>query len=313
MAKPQIDKRAKLFQRYLPIFNDKNWLELGESSDKTFFRINALEYSKGSILSTYDLLASPEVNWISDTLALVPNEIKNKITQSYPRDLGLFFNGSSFIPVLALNPNNGDHILDMCAAPGVKTSLIAQITKDNKIKIRLTANEKDRERFFKLEKLVDMFAEKSSIECVNQDARFLTNDIHYDKILLDAPCSAEGELIKEKNYNHWSSKVINSYTNAQKGLLAKAISLTNPGGEIIYSTCTIAPEENEEVVNWAKQRFDIEIVPIDIPLPPGIEPIAVSGIPSWGIKKYDEQIENTIHIKPDKVYEGFFIARIVKK
>ena len=133
---------------------------------------------------------------------------------------------------------------------------------------------------------------------------------YFDRTLVDVPCTMEGRIQCDdpKTYEDWSTKKIKQLSMLQKYLLRSAISATKPGGVIVYSTCTLEPEENEEVIDWVlkREKGAIEIEKITIP---GLE--LKSGISAWN-KPFDPQITNTARIIPSGQMEGFFIAKIRK-
>ena len=368
-----IDKKQLFIDRYEKIYgkdwfkslsksveNDKPYEKLYEkyeiselfkdSTSKGYFsfRINTKNITRHDFILildenkiTYEELGEHERHEkYSYNILLIANEFKSKISHFINKDnnLGFILNISSFFPPLLINPQDDECIIDLCAAPGIKSSQIFLnfIDKQNQSKgqavssMKLISIEKDYKRYTKMTQLFsqlftnnieeDQIDKESAvkegdkvnetIETINIDSRRFKQDKMYDKILCDVPCSAEGEMIQNNNFRLWSSRLINSYTNTQKGLLAKAISLLKPNGIVVYSTCTLAPEENEEVINWALKRFDVS--PVEIQLPKFKELNYINGIPSWGIKTYDKRISHSIRIIPNNIYEGFFICILQK-
>mgnify|MGYP001590192774 CR=1 FL=1 len=139
-----------------------------------------------------------------------------------------------------------------------------------------------------------------------KDAGFM-----FDKILVDAPCSGEGTVRSSPvTYLMWNPKTIKILSRLQKGLLASAIEILKPGGEAVYSTCTHAPEENEEVVDFVLKKFGKDVSIEKISLPVKCRP----GITSWSDNNYDKNIEKSCRIYPqDNNTEGFFIAKLKRK
>ena len=131
-----------------------------------------------------------------------------------------------------------------------------------------------------------------------------------DKILVDAPCSGEGTLRSSlKTYLMWNFKTIKTVSKLQKNLVASAFEILKTDGVLVYSTCTHAPEENEEVVDFILKKFkgEIKIEKIDLPVK------FRAGITDWGEKKYSEDVKKSARIYPqDNNTEGFFIAKFRK-
>jgi NOL1/NOP2/sun family putative RNA methylase len=156
-------------------------------------------------------------------------------------------NVASMIPARILNPMPSDIVIDMCAAPGGKATHLAQIMNNKGILILIERNQK---RIPALEiNLLRMGVINSII--VNDDAANLPNmNIKADKILLDAPCTGEG-LIRQDSSRKKSKRIkdINKMSAIQRHLLESGLKSLKTGGELLYSTCSIGPEENEIVVN----------------------------------------------------------------
>lgn len=201
---------------------------------------------------------------------------------------------SSMIPPMILEPTAGENILDMAAAPGGKTTQISAITNN---KAMITACEKNKIRAERLKYNL----QKQGVRCVNvmvEDARKLDDFFSFDKILLDAPCSGSGtDNVKEEKF---TIELINRLERTQEELLTKALKLLKPRKEMIYSTCSILKQENEDIINKVLSKTNAEIVPIDFDK-------------LLGIPQLPTTIEGTICVCPTELYEGFYIAKIVKK
>jgi 16S rRNA C967 or C1407 C5-methylase (RsmB/RsmF family) len=145
------------------------------------------------------------------------------------------------------------------------------------------------------------------------DARQLTRwfEPGFDKILLDAPCSGEGliSLSQPKDLNMWSPAQIKRLQQLQKRLLTQAWQLLKPGGRLVYSTCTIAPEENEAVISYALRTFDDAVLlPVEISLPN-----RVPAVLAWRGKTFDGRVESALRLQPSKNIEAFFVAVLEKQ
>lgn len=219
-------------------------------------------------------------------------------------------NAASWIPVLALDPKPGEAVLDVCAAPGGKTSHIAAHSGN---KVLITANDNSRTRLTKLRNNMDRLG-VSNVTYTLFDATRLASKMpgqQFDKILLDAPCSGEGMMSydTEKDFATWSVAHIRRLQALQKKLILQAWELLKPGGVLIYSTCTIAPEENEAVINYfLRKRDNASIETIDIDLPN-----QVGAVTNWNDKQYDSRVVNCIRLKPSKYIEAFFVCKLKKQ
>jgi len=210
----------------------------------------------------------------------------------------------SMLPVIALDPQPNQRVLDLCAAPGSKTSQIAMLMSNQGI---LKANEPVRERLYRLKSVLKLTGAQAQISSVD-GRRLKEHNGLYDRILVDAPCSTEGRFIKNepKSFGYWSVRKIKEMSHKQKGLLLNASRLLAPGGKMVYATCTFAPEENEEVLDWFLRKTDgqFELTPIQIE---GIKTYPC--LDHWQKRIYDPRVLGASRILPDERMEGFFIAK----
>lgn len=275
-------------------------LEGYKTKRKVTLRVNTLKTTINQVKDklTEANIEFEEVLWYKDAL-IIKNVTENDISK-----LDMYENGeiylqslSSMLPPLLLNPQKGDNILDMAAAPGSKTTQIAAMTNNQSM---ITACEMNKIRSERLKYNLD----KQGVTCsyvMLTDARRLDDFFSFDKILLDAPCSGSG-TIYEKDENlekNFTMKLIQKSTETQTALLKKAIKLLKPGKEMIYSTCSILEGENEEVIKKALKGTNAKIVPINME--------SIKNIPILPVK-----IDGTICVCPNELFEGFFIAKIKK-
>lgn len=260
-------------------------------------RVNTLKASVEEIKNTLSEagIEYEEINWYKEALI-----IKN-VREDEIKKLKMYENGeiylqslSSMLPPIILDPKSGENILDMAAAPGGKTTQIATITKNMAF---ITACEKNKIRAEKLKYNLN----KQGVGCVNvmiDDARKLSDFFSFDKILLDAPCSGSGtDNIFDK---YFSKELIDRSSKIQEELLKKALKILKPGGEMIYSTCSILDKENEEILKKVLAISKAEIVPIKLD-------------PIFEIPTLPVSIDGTVCVCPTELYEGFFVAKIRRK
>ena len=264
-------------------------------------RVNTLKSNIENIKNVFENLGYKveKVQWYNDAL------IVEGITENEIRQLDIYSNGeiylqslSSMMPVIVLEPNQEENILDMAAAPGGKTTQIAAVTQD---KAFITACEKNKIRSERLKYNIEKQGAKR-ITVMLQDARDLDNYFSFDKILLDAPCSGSGtiNLEDERLDKTFTEELITRSVKTQFEMLKKAITVLKSGHEMIYSTCSILKEENEENIAKILKSGKVELVPIDIE--------KFGDIPLLPVN-----VEGTVCVCPSELYEGFFIARIRKK
>ncbi len=227
---------------------------------------------------------------------------------------------ASMLPVLALNPKPNEKILDLCAAPGSKTTQIASEMNNSGL---LIANDVSIGRISILAANLERCGVSNAIITRKQgfdlckklkqikevEGKGTLMPYLFDKILLDTPCSGEGTLrSSQATYKMWNIQSVKNLSRIQKSLFASAIELLKPKGEIVYSTCTHSPEENEEVIDFILKKFDnVKIESINLPLK------CREGLTNWENKDYDKSIEKSCRIYPqDNNTEGFFIAKLRK-
>jgi len=217
---------------------------------------------------------------------------------------------SSMLPMIALKPKPGDLMLDLCASPGSKTTQAAAMM-ENQGTIIANDNNLGRIRILNsnLEKCGVMNVIVTKKDGVQLCKKLLKKtNIKFDKILVDAPCSGEGTLRKSpKTFLMWNLKMIQKLSRIQKKLASEALKLLKVEGEMIYSTCTLAPEEDEEVVDYLIKNFDVKIEKIQLPLK------TRCGIDGWHGKQFSPEIKNCIRLYPqDNNTDGFFLAKLKK-
>lgn len=233
-------------------------------------------------------------------------ETQDEISKTLEHWLGYYYiqEATSFIPVLVLDPHPGEKILDLCAAPGGKTTFIAQITEN---KAPIWANDVGSKRLRALMANVYRMG-AGSVMVTGYNGLFFPQEFKFDKVLLDAPCSGEGNMRKDPDRLKGAEPgFINNISGLQKGLIQKAIDLLKPGGILVYSTCTLAPEENEMVIDYAVRKRDVCIEEINLDIP------CCCGITEWNGKKLHPDLAKTIRIYPHHLNSGGgYVAKLRK-
>ena len=210
------------------------------------------------------------------------------------------------LPGLALYPQPGERVWDACAAPGSKTTQIADAMNDEGT---VVANDNNLGRLSALRHNAERLGITNAI-VTNQDARnFSTKPLafdEFDRALVDAPCSCEGTCRKNPDVvDQWTLDHVHAVAGIQKGILARAVQATRPGGTVVYSTCTFAPEENEAVLDHVLGEEDCEIVDFDLPLD------TVPGVTEWDGETYDESVTRAHRVYPHhNDTGGFFCAKL---
>ena len=278
----------------------------------TTFRINTLKSNRETLLAKlYGLgFAVEPIDWYVDAFVL-RNKSKQELIDTPAYQNGeMYVQGlSSMIPPLVLDPKPGEKICDVAAAPGSKTTQMAALMNNTG---EIVANDRSKIRLFKLVanlKLQGVTNVRTSL--AEGEALWKRFPEYFDKTLVDVPCSLEGrfDVKNPKSYRDWSLRKVKILSAHQRHLLRSAVSATRVGGVIIYSTCTLSPEENEQVIDWLidKEPGVIEIEPIVFPVP-GLQ----AGLNGWERNDFTPGIERTMRVIPSEVMEGFYIAKLRK-
>lgn len=229
------------------------------------------------------------------------NALEHRLGYFYVQSL------SSMLPSKILMPKENSLVLDCCAAPGSKTTHLAALMNNNGL---IIANDISWQRNIALISnlqrcgvtnciVTSMAIQKLSKICENKKIKF-------DYILVDAPCSNEGTIRKNlvifktwnKKLNYWLSKI-------QKSILINSLKILENNGYLVYSTCTLSPEENEEVINYVLKKFPIKLEKIKLKIK------TRKALTKWKNKEFSKELKKAIRIWPmDFDSEGFFIAKL---
>ncbi len=231
-----------------------------------------------------------------------------KIGKTLEFNLGKYYiqSLSSMLPPIVLNPTVIDKTLDLCAAPGSKTTQLADFMQNNGT---LIANEISMDRIKMLVHNLDKM-NFTNFGVLNTKGELLNKNFYqyFDKVLVDAPCSALG-IIQKKNEvsNWWKLSQAEKLADLQTRLLISGIKMAKVGGEIVYSTCTLTLEENELVVNTILKNYPVELMEISLPIKSN------SGFTKYGNEQLNPEIKKTHRIVPwESNSEGFFICKFRK-
>lgn len=262
-------------------------------------RANALKATAEEVARALDDagIAHSRCAWYGDAFVL------EGVRERAVWDLDIYAEGkvylqnlSSMLPPLALGARPGADILDMCAAPGGKTSQIAALLGGA---AHLTACEMNGPRAEKLAYNLEKLGARN-VQVMRCDARKLDTFFSFDQILLDAPCTGSGTVRAgdARAARHMDARGLERSVRSQRALLDRALRVLKPGGELLYSTCSILPSENEEQVARALARHrGCEVVPIGLEGPWETLPCGLEG---------------ALAVCPSREFEGFFMAKIWK-
>tara|TARA_Y100000034_G_C6843957_1_gene382125 strand:+ start:249 stop:1199 length:951 start_codon:yes stop_codon:yes gene_type:complete len=212
----------------------------------------------------------------------------------------------SMIPPLVLQPRPGEIVLDMCAAPGSKTTQIAAMMENKGL---IVANDFKGQRLQSLGINIQRSGITNIVVSKMHGKRF--HNFQFDKILVDAPCSGTGTIRKSlKTISIWNEGMIRKIAREQIGLAESAVENLKKGGEMVYSTCSLEPEENEVIVHLLLEKFpELEVVPVELL---GLK--LGKPVMEWKGIKLNSQIKHVLRIWPqDNDTGGFFVVKLRKK
>jgi 16S rRNA (cytosine1407-C5)-methyltransferase len=280
------------------------------SEPKKFIRVNQLKTTASALQSklknSYGISAGiiPEL-----PNALIILEDKDSIVgKTIEHISGLYYiqSLSSMLPPLVLNPAENDIVLDMCAAPGSKTTELGELMHNHGT---LISNEIQNDRVRMLVYNIER------MNLVNTGILHYKGELlskiyadYFDKILVDAPCSGLGIIQKKGEVSNWWSKDrAERLGELQFKLLTAAVKMVRPGGEIVYSTCTLTVEENEMVLDKLLGKYPVEVMEIDLPFKSN------DGIVSYTGVNLNPSLKKARRILPWEVNsEGFFLIKLKK-
>jgi len=217
---------------------------------------------------------------------------------------------SSMAAVMELGVEPGHDVLDLCAAPGAKTSLLARCQQGRGI---LVANDLSRRRTAGLRALLKRLGiEETVLRTGPGEAVGRSHARCFDRVLADVPCSSEGRFhaSEASTWANWSESAIRGLAKRQQALLEAACAAARPGGLILYATCTMAPEENERVVDRVLRRgtTDVELLPIDLPVESSQE-----GLASWGAEQFLPELKKARRMLGSETATPFFMAKLRRR
>ena len=286
---------------------------------RTTIRLNNL---KGDNENTYKLLTETKGWKLQDIKNMdytyfVNNRDKSEVANIEEYEDGKFYiqNLSTILSIHILNPQEKEEILDLVATSGSKAVLISSLTNNE---AHITVNNTDVQKISKLNNMLNQFGSQN-VEIINKDSALLGKIYpnRYDRVILDAPSSGEGRiyLSGQKPLRFWSIKMVNVMVKKQKELIESAFKALKVGGTLIYSTCTLEPEENEGVVTHLLKKFPnarMEDIDFVSKLEPLLKDKVTNGITKWSGNTYHQEVAKSIRIIPSPEMMGSYIAKITK-
>ena len=250
----------------------------------------------------------PIGEWSKVGLVVYKSQVPMGATPEYLAGHYMLQGASSMVPVMALAPREGERVLDMCAAPGGKTTYAAALMKNTGV---LFANDVKKERTNSLVANLIRMGIKNTVVC-HYDARSFPHKVTggFDRVLLDAPCSGTGVVSKDPSVKTSKNSLdISKCVFLQKQLIISAIDSINHKSSspvIVYSTCSVLIDENESVIDYALRKRHVKLVPIDVS-------IGKEGFVKFREKKFHPSMKLCKRFYPHvQNFDGFFVAKLRK-
>jgi len=312
---PPKEKFVERMEKLLGKEGAKEFFEISYTQTPNSIRCNTLKISVEELkkrLEGYEWKIKQPMKGFPEVMVVENSLNPGELGKTKEHLLGYYYvqEISSMLPMLVLQPKSGEIVLDLCASPGSKTTQAAAMMENRGT---IFANEVSMGRVSILNSNLErcgvtnvVVSRKEGVSFCN--ALLKKSNLRFDKILVDAPCSGEGTLRKSpKTFLMWNENMIKKIAGTQKRLAESALKLLKVGGEMIYSTCTLAPEENEEIVDYLVKNHDISVESINLPLK------FREGVCSWGGKEYSNELKKCLRLYPqDNDTDGFFVAKIKK-
>ena len=293
------DWKEKFLERYAQLTDIDKFTEASLRPMRKSIRVNTIKTSVKEIKERFENLE--QIPWCKEGFFINRKAVGN----TKEHFLGYIYiqGAASMIPPVVLEPLPGEIILDMCASPGSKTSQMAAMMKNQGI---IIANDNKIDRLKPLTINLQRCGVYNTI-LTKMEGRWFKHK--FDKILLDAPCSGIGTIRKSyKTIGMWNPHTVRKMAGVQRQLIATAFEALKDGGTMVYSTCTLEPDENEAVINFLLEKnpnASIEKISLDIKRGKAVEEFEGT--------TYSSEVKKCLRIWPqDNDTEGFFVTKIKK-
>lgn len=278
----------------------------------TTFRVNTLKSSVQEILPqlAQEGFKVQRVPWLREAFILANRSQREFERGSWYEEGKVYLQSlASMVPPLVLAPQSGERVLDLTAAPGSKSSQIAAMMGNNGELVANDAHPLRAERLRHNLKLLGVSSAFATVTVEDGTQLCARYQGYFDRVLLDAPCSGEARFVLQDpaTYAHWSERRVRECAALQRKLLEAAWAALKPGGLLVYSTCTFAPEENEGAV--AALLHATNAIPVRVQ---GGLLKEAPVIRSWRGEAWPETVSGALRLLPTREVEGFFIAAFRK-
>jgi NOL1/NOP2/sun family putative RNA methylase len=300
--------KVYMVERYLALFGEETeqFLQGNDATLPKTIRMNTLAISvreEVSRLTTKGFKLVP-VNRLSYAYHVLESPFTIGATPEYLLGHYMLQSPASMWAVETLTPKREQMVVDMCAAPGGKTTLIAQFMENEGA---LLATDISRNRIRSLRSNLSRMRVENSFVMRTDAARLPELGIQADAVLLDAPCTGEGLIpVDPSRKQSRTPEDIVTMANVQQKLIFAGSQLLREGGVMVYSTCSFAPEENEGIIDFALENCSLRVIDTDLPF-------GDSGFTSFFGFDVDNSLRKARRFYPFKhQMEGFFICKLIK-
>ncbi|SPP74056.1 25S rRNA (cytosine-C(5))-methyltransferase nop2 [Drosophila guanche] len=294
-----------------PLSELMEYLESSEVARPLTIRTNTLKIRRRQLagaLINRGVNLDPLGKWTKEGLVIFNSQVPLGATPEYLGGYYMIQGASSMLPVMALAPQENERILDMCSAPGGKGSHIAAAMKNSGV---LFANDSNRDRIKAVVANFHRLGVVNSVVSCEDGTKFRKIMTGFDRVLLDAPCTGTGVVSKDPSVKTTKSDVdVQRCYNLQRKLLLTAIDCvdakSSTGGIIVYSTCSVLPEENEWVIDYALKKRNVKLVPTGLDF-------GVEGFTKFRQHRFHPSLNLTKRYYPHTHnMDGFYVAKLKK-
>ncbi len=291
-----------IVRRFLNLYEDaEELIKAMETPLPEYIRINTLKVDEERAVASLEnrgfILKKTPYRYVYE---VVESPFSHGATPEYLMGHYYIQDASSAVPPLVLDPKPDDVVVDMCASPGGKTTLISQLMENRGVVIAVEVNR------MRLDALIHNIHRCGVLNTIvlHRDARTLPlTGIKADRVLLDAPCTGEGIIHKDPSRKKSRGmKDLMFCSTLQRELMVSALEILKKDGILVYSTCSLAPEENEMVIQSLLDRFPIELMEVEYGSP---------GLEKAGKYSFSREMKKTRRFYPHlHRTSGFFVAKI---
>jgi len=290
--------KEKFLERYSALTDIDGFVGISEKPLRKSIRVNTIKTTVKEMKKRFGLKPVPwcDLGFFIDGKS-IGNTLEHFLGYIYLQE------AASMIPPVVLNPSSSDLVLDMCASPGSKTTQMAAMMGNKGL---IIANDNEISRLKPLSMNLQRCGVSNAVMTLMEGRWFKTA---FDKILVDAPCSGTGTIRKSpKTVGWWNPNFVKQIAGIQKQLLDTAFSILKPGGTLVYSTCSLEPEEDEGVIDSLLKKHDdakLQKISLDIK---SSQPVV-----EFEKNVYSPEVKKCLRLWPqDNDTEGFFVAKIMK-